>query len=44
MLQVTKKMFPQDTVFEDNKRRFRYNDMEHLKTLDRHHKLGDGTQ
>ena len=44
VLQTVKKMFPKDTTFSDNLGRFRYNDMEHLKTLDRHHKLGDGTQ
>ena len=44
MLQTMKKMFPKDKTFEQNLKRFRYNDMEHLKTLDRHHKLGDGSQ
>ena len=44
MLQTMKKMFPKDNTFADNKARFRYNDLEHLKTLDRHHKLGDGSQ
>jgi len=44
MLQTMKKMFPKDNTFEANRKRFRYNDMEHLKTLDRHHKLGDGSQ
>ena len=44
VLQTVKKMFPKDTTFEDNRKRFRYNDLEHLKVLDRHHKLGDGTQ
>jgi glycolate oxidase len=44
VLQTMKKMLPKDTTFSDNLKRFRYNDMEHLKTLDRHHKLGDGTQ
>ena len=44
MMQAMKKMFPKNTTFADNKVRFRYNEMEHLKTLDRHHKLGDGSQ
>jgi len=44
MLQTVKKMFPKDTTFQDNLKRFRYNEMERLKVLDRHHKLGDGSQ
>ncbi len=44
MLQTVKRMFPKNKTFSDNLKRFRYNDMEHLKTLDRHHKLGDGSQ
>jgi len=44
MLQTMKKMFPKNKTFEANRKRFRYNDLEHLKTLDRHHKLGDGSQ
>ena len=44
VLQTAKKMFPKDNTFEANRIRFRYNEMERLKTLDRHHKLGDGSQ
>ena len=44
MLQTMKKMLPKNKTFADNKKRFRYNDLEHLKALDRHHKLGDGSQ
>ena len=44
VLQTMKKMLPADTTFADNRKRFRYNDLEHLKVLDRHHKLGDGSQ
>ena len=44
MLQTMKKMFPKNNTFAANRERFRYNEMEHLKTLDRHHKLGDGSQ
>jgi len=44
MLQTMKKMLPKNKTFADNKKRFRYNDLEHLKVLDRHHKLGDGSQ
>ncbi len=44
MMQTMKKMMPKDNTFDTNRIRFRYNEMEHLKTLDRHHKLGDGSQ
>ena len=44
MLQTMKKMFPKNNTFAANKQRFRYNDMERLKVLDRQHKLGDGSQ
>ena len=44
LLQTVKKMFPKDKTFQNNLKRFRYNEMEHLKVLDRHHKLGDGSQ
>ena len=44
LLQTVKKMFPKDKTFQHNLKRFRYNEMEHLKVLDRHHKLGDGSQ
>ncbi len=44
MMQTMKKMLPADATFSNNVKRFRYNELEHLKVLDRHHKLGDGTQ
>ena len=44
MMQAVKKLLPANTTFADNKKRFRYNDLEHRKELDRDHKLGDGTQ
>ncbi len=44
MIQVVKKLFPADKNFEKNLKRFRYDDMEKLKVLDRTHTLGDGTQ
>jgi glycolate oxidase len=44
VMQTMKKVLPKDSTFGDNIKRFRYNDLEHIKTLDRVHKLGDGTQ
>ncbi len=44
LMQIMKKLFPADKTFEKNLARFRYDDLEHIKTLDRVHKLGDGTQ
>ncbi|MCL2333223.1 MAG: FAD-binding protein [Candidatus Methanoplasma sp.] len=44
MMQMMKKLLPADTTFADNKKRFRYNEVEHRKDADRTHKLGDGTQ
>jgi glycolate oxidase len=44
MMQAVKKPMPANTTFADNKKRFRYNELEHRKEMDRDHKLGDGTQ
>ena len=44
MIQMVKKLMPANTTFADNKKRFRYNEMEHRKESDRSHNLGDGTQ
>ena len=44
LIQVVKKILPADRTFSTNLERFRYDDLEHMKTLDRVHKLGDGTQ
>ena len=44
LIQVVKKILPADKTFSANLERFRYDDLEHMKTLDRVHKLGDGTQ
>jgi len=44
MMQAVKKLMPANTTFADNKKRFRYNELEHRKDLDRNHTLGDGTQ
>lgn len=44
LIQVVKKIMPTDRTFAYNLERFRYDDLEHMKTLDRVHKLGDGTQ
>ncbi len=44
LMQTVKKLLPKERNFEKNIARFRYDDMEHLKVLDRVHKLGDGTQ
>ncbi|MDR1405383.1 MAG: FAD-binding oxidoreductase [Candidatus Methanoplasma sp.] len=44
LIQTIKKLLPANTTFADNKKRFRYNELEHRKETDRMHKLGDGTQ
>ncbi|MCL2295733.1 MAG: FAD-binding oxidoreductase [Methanomassiliicoccaceae archaeon] len=44
LIQTVKKFLPADSTFKDNKKRFRYNDLEHRKDVDRNHTLGDGTQ
>ena len=44
MMQVMKKIMPADRAFAYNKERFRYNELEERKVLDRVHTLGDGTQ
>lgn len=44
LMQTMKKLFPADKTFQKNLARFRYDEMEHIKNLDRTHKLGDGTQ
>lgn len=44
LMQTMKKLFPADKTFANNLERFRYDDLEHVKVLDRVHKLGDGTQ
>ena len=44
LIQTIKKLFPADKTFEKNLARFRYDDLEHIKNLDRVHTLGDGTQ
>ena len=43
-MQFAKKIMPADKTFEANRKRFRYDDLEHMKVLDRVHTLGDGTQ
>jgi len=44
MMQAMKKLLPADKTFATNIDRFRYEELEHNKTLDRVHDLGDGTQ
>lgn len=44
LIQIMKKILPADRTFSANLERFRYDDLEHVKGLDRVHKLGDGTQ
>jgi len=44
MMQSIKKLMPADKTFATNIERFRYEELEHNKTLDRVHDLGDGTQ
>lgn len=44
LIQIMKKIMPGDRTFAYNLERFRYDDLEHIKGLDRVHKLGDGTQ
>lgn len=44
LMQVMKKIMPEDKTLAKNLVRFRYDDLEHMKGLDRAHKLGDGTQ
>ncbi|MBR2255206.1 MAG: FAD-binding oxidoreductase, partial [Candidatus Methanomethylophilaceae archaeon] len=44
VMQVGKKLKPADKTFAMNKERFRYDELEHMKVLDRTHTLGDGTQ
>ena len=44
MAQMMKKLLPKDATFAENKKRFRYNELEHRKDMDRSHKLGDGTE
>ncbi len=44
LMQSMKKLMPADKTFETNLGRFRYEDLEHNKMLDRTHDLGDGTQ
>jgi len=44
LMQTVKKFMPANTTFADNKKRFRYNELEHRKDEDRIHTLGDGTQ
>ncbi|MCL1810750.1 MAG: FAD-binding oxidoreductase [Methanomassiliicoccaceae archaeon] len=44
LMQTVKKLLPANTTFADNKKRFRYNELEHRKEADRTHTLGDGTQ
>lgn len=44
LMQTMKKLLPADKTFAQNLERFRYDDLEHIKGLDRVHKLGDGTQ
>ena len=44
LIQTVKKLLPANTTFADNKKRFRYNDLERRKDTDRNHTLGDGTQ
>jgi len=44
MMQGIKKLMPADKTFSTNIERFRYEELEHNKVLDRVHDLGDGTQ
>ena len=44
LIQIMKKVMPSDKTFAKNLERFRYDDLEEMKVLDRVHKLGDGTQ
>lgn len=44
MMQLIKKMLPANTTFADNKKRFRYTDLEKRKEEDRVHVLGNGAQ
>ena len=44
MMQVMKKLMPADRAFAYNRDRFRYDELEETKVLDRVHTLGDGTQ
>ncbi|MDR1690543.1 MAG: FAD-binding oxidoreductase [Candidatus Methanoplasma sp.] len=44
LMQTIKKLLPVNTTFVDNKKRFRYNELERRKDMDRTHKLGDGTE
>ncbi len=44
VMQFMKKIMPADRTFNYNLQRFRYNELEHIKALDRVHTLGDGTQ
>ena len=44
MIQTVKKLMPVNTTFQDNRKRFRYDTLEHRKEMDRFHDLGDGTQ
>ena len=44
LMQTIKKIMPRDRTFSYNLKRFRYDDLEHIKVLDRVHTLGDGTQ
>ena len=44
LMQTIKKLLPANSTFADNKKRFRYNNLEHRKDMDRTHKLGDGTE
>ena len=44
LIQTVKKLLPKNTTFADNRKRFRYDTLEHRKEMDRFHDLGDGTQ
>ena len=44
MMQAMKKLLPADKSFTNNSKRFRYEDLEEIKVLDRVHTLGDGSQ
>ena len=44
LIQAVKKILPKNTTFMDNRKRFRYDTLEHRKEMDRIHDLGDGTQ
>jgi len=44
LMQTVKKLLPANATFAENKKRFRYNDLEHRRETDRSHTLGDGTQ